>query len=54
MENYNEHWIAILGSEIVAYDKSLKGLMYKLGKANMNVEEVLIEFLSTKKMITLF
>lgn len=54
LQNYNEHWVAILGSEIVGYDKSLKGLIYKLGKANMNVEEVLIEFLSAKQMITLF
>lgn len=51
---YDENWVAVYNSEIVAHEKNFKNLINKLNKAGLPFDEVTIEFMSSRKELTLF
>lgn len=51
---YDEKWIAVYNSEIVACDKNFENLVNKMNKAGLSFDEVTVEFMSTQKELTLF
>ena len=54
LKRYDENWIAVYNSQLVAHGEKFGDVMKNIQKARLPVEEVLVEFISSRKIITLF
>lgn len=54
LENYNENWVAIYNSEVVAHGKDYNNVLSQLEKKGMPVGQIPIKFLSTHKVFALY
>ena len=51
---YNENWVAILNSEVVAHSKNYLDLVGKLLKMGLPEDQLAIKYLSDKEIIALY
>ena len=54
IEEYNETWIAVYKSQIIAYGKDYKNVLSRVEKQNLPAGQVPIRYLSTHKVFTLY
>lgn len=54
LKKYNENWIAVYGEEVVAFGAEYREVVKRINKLHIPIEEVVIKFLSSQKMLTLF
>lgn len=54
INKYDRHWVAIYKSDIIASNKSLNNLMCTINKENVPLDEVLVEYLSSEDILTLY
>lgn len=54
VKKYNEEWIAVYESEVVAHNKKYDRVEEEIKRKGLPIEEVVIKFLTSRKMLTLF
>lgn len=54
LKKYDKNWIAVYNSEIVAYAGTLQELMRKISSTGLPTAEIIIEFISSQKVLTLY
>jgi len=54
LEKYNETWIAVHKSNVVAHGKDYNNVLSQLERQNMPVGEIPIRFLSAHKVLALY
>lgn len=54
LKNYDENWVAIHDSKLIAGSRDFKDVLRRIKEEGLPLDEVLIEFISSKKTITLF
>jgi len=54
LKKYDENWVAVYEATVVAHSKKYEDLEEELRKQGLPVEEVVIKFLTSRKMLTLF
>lgn len=53
-EDYNESWVAVYKSEVVAHGKDYNNVLSQLEKKGMPVEQIPIRYLSKHKIFALY
>lgn len=51
---YDENWIAVYKSEVVAHSKDYSDVLAQVREKGLSTEQVVIKFLSSRKVVTLF
>ena len=51
---YDENWIAVYKSEVVAYGKHYNDVLAQVEKKGLSTEQTVIKFLSSREVVTLF
>jgi ribosomal protein L20 len=54
LKQYNDNWVAVFNSNIVAYGKNFKGFIKSIKKAGVPLDKVTVEYISRRKELTLF
>lgn len=54
LELYDENWIAVCKSEIVTHSKNYDDVLMQIEQKGLPKEQVVIKFLSSRKVVTLF
>jgi len=54
LKDYNETWVAVYKSNVVAHGKDYKNVLSELERKNMPVGEIPIRFLSTHKILAFY
>ena len=54
LKKYNENWIAIYKSKVIAHAKKFEELMQKISSTKLPIGEILVEFMSSRKVLTLY
>ena len=53
-KTHDKTWVAVYNSALVGYNKSLPELSKELDKAGVPADEVLIQFISSENILTLY
>ncbi len=54
LKKHDGEWIAVYNSEVVACSKKYDPLTRKIGRLKLPVKEVVIKYISSRKVVTLF
>ena len=54
LKKYDNEWIAVYNRKVVAHAKKLQELIQKVEPTGLPTNEVLIEFISSRKVLTLY
>lgn len=54
LEEYDEEWVAVYESEVVAYGKDYNNIITQLEKKNMPVDRIPIRYLSKHRVFALY
>lgn len=54
LKKYDKNWIAVYESKIVAHAGTLQELMRKISSTGLPTAEPIIEFISSRKVLTLY
>ena len=54
LESCDENWIAVHNSEIVAHNKNYHDVVKSVKQNNLPIEEVVLKYLSSRRVMTLF
>jgi len=54
IEKYNENWIAIYKSEVVAHRKGYNDILTQIEKMGLPEEQLVIKFISSRDVIALY
>lgn len=54
LKRYDGNWVAVYNSRVVAHAKRFQELMQKLSSSDLPTNEILIEFISSRKVLTLY
>jgi hypothetical protein len=54
LKKHDDEWIAVYNSEVVANSKKYDVLRRKITRLKLPIKEVVIKFLSSRKIVTLF
>lgn len=54
LKRYAEEWIAVREAKVVAHNKKYSEVEKKIQQEELPLEEVVIKFLTSRKMLTLF
>ena len=54
IKKYDRHWVAIYKSDIIDNNKDLNKLMHTINKRKVPLDEVLVEYLSSEDILTLY
>lgn len=54
LEDYEENWVAVYESKIVAHGKHYNNVLSQLERSDLLEEQVVIKFLSSREGITLY
>jgi len=54
LEIYDENWIAVYESEVVAHSKRYNDMLAQIEKKGLPEEQLVIKYLSSREVITLY
>ncbi|MBA7706181.1 hypothetical protein ES703_115030 [subsurface metagenome] len=54
LEEYDDNWVAVYNSKVVAYGKRYPNVVKAIERKELPIGEVVLKFLSSRKVITLF
>ena len=54
LKKHDNEWIAVYNSEVVASSKKYDVLVRKVSRLKLPIKEVVIKFISSRKVVTLF
>lgn len=54
LEIYNEKWIAVYQSELISHGKNYHNVLAEVKRKGLPEEQVVIKFLSSREVITLY
>lgn len=54
LQRYDENWVAVYKHEVVAHGEQYDDVIAQIRKRGLPTDEVVIKFLSSRKVITLF
>jgi len=54
VKEYDGKWIAVYNSKVIAHGKSYRTVANKIQEEGLPIEEVVIKFLTSRKVLTLF
>ncbi len=54
LEDYNESWVAVYNSKVVAHGKDYDNVLSQLEKRGMPVDQIPIRYLSKRKVFALY
>lgn len=54
LEDYNEYWLAVYKSQIIAHGKNYNNVLSQVEKRDLPVGQVPIRYLSKRKVFTLY
>lgn len=54
LKKYKENWVAVYDARVVANSKKYEDVERKIQTAGLPIDEVVIKFLTSRKMLTLF
>ena len=54
LEKYDENWVAVYNAKVVAHGKKYEEIEREIQQKGIPLEETVIKFLTSRKMLTLF
>lgn len=54
LEIYNENWVAVYKSEVVAHSKRYNDILAQIEKRGLPEEQLVIKFISSREVIALY
>ena len=54
LKKYNENWIAVYDEKVIAFGAEYREVVNHINEQHIPIEEVVIKFLSNRKLLTLF
>ncbi len=54
LKKYDENWVAVYDAKVVAHGKKYQDLAKEINKERLPIGDVVIKFLTSRKMLTLF
>jgi hypothetical protein len=54
VEDYNEKWVAVYNSEVVAHGRNYRNILFQLEKRGMPIDQIPIRYLSRRKVFALY
>lgn len=54
LKQFDNNWVAVYRAQVVAHGKNYRNLERKLKEKRLPIEEVVIKFLSSRKILTLY
>ncbi|MBA7518495.1 hypothetical protein ES705_10565 [subsurface metagenome] len=54
LKQFDESWLAVYNSKIVAHDKKYENIEKEIIQKGLPLDEVVIKYLTNRKMLTLF
>ena len=54
LKKHDDEWIAVYNSAVVAHSKKYDVLLRKITRLKLPIKEVVINFISSRKIVTLF
>ena len=54
LKKYDNKWVVVYDAQVVANGKKYDSVLKKINKAGLPPEEVVIKFLTSRRMLTLF
>lgn len=54
LKKYDDSWVVVYNGQVVAHGKNYKDVVRRIQRTGLPIEEVVIRFLSSRKVLTLF
>lgn len=54
LKKYDGEWIAVYNSEVIASHKKYNLLVGKIARLKLPIKEIVVKFISSRKVVTLF